>query len=58
MAGVDGFAWAEKDMGRWSLAGERRHDGAVSLPMTTGGYSTEKGAGREKENYDGEIHLW
>lgn len=50
MAGVDGFAWAEKDMGQWRLAGEPRHDVVVVLSVITGGYSTEqRGQGRERE---------
>jgi hypothetical protein len=58
MAGVDGFAWAEKDMGQWRLSGEPRHDVAVVLPVITDGYSTEhRGRGREKEKSGGEIHL-
>lgn len=49
---------AEKDMGQWRLAGEPRHDGAVPLLVSTGGFSMEKGGrGIEKENSSGEIHL-
>jgi hypothetical protein len=58
MAGAGGYTRAEESMGRWWLAREPRHDGAVLLPVITGGYPTEQGGrGREKGNFGGEIHL-
>jgi hypothetical protein len=56
MAGVGGFARGREGHGRWWLAEEPRHGGAVPLPVITGLYSMEKGGrGREKENSGGKF---
>jgi hypothetical protein len=58
MAGFGNFTQAKEGMGRWRLAGEPYHDGAVPLLVIAGGYSMEQGGrGREKGNFDGEIHI-
>lgn len=58
MAGAGGYTQVEESMGQWRLVGEPRHDGAVPLPVITGGYPTEQGGrGREKGNFGGGIHL-